>query len=406
VPVVAVVVAALLFALIAADPAVAASRYTVVAHDTLFSIALRFHVPLPLLAQINGIQDPSRLRIGQVLIIPDVARDTADRRPAARATATTPRHDAPRARPRSEKPRAPRDQAQQTAPPASRAAHSASYVVRRGDSLYRLAIMHHTTVHDLEAMNGLVSPMLRVGQVLRVPEPPAPPAAAVAHAVPPAVRAAAVPAVVHPVPAAAAVPVPAPAAPTARPAAPEQIAGRPSSAADNVLSHESPAAAGYADGRGAFEPLPGPDSTPGPAGGRTPDEWSPRAPRAAARTALVSRVRQTALGYIGVPYRWGGRTTAGVDCSGLVYAVYSPYVANLPRTSYEQWKVGVLVDRGDLDVGDLVFFNTDGSGASHVGIYIGEGQFVHPTEKAQRVVVDRLDAPYYLSHYIGARRVL
>jgi cell wall-associated NlpC family hydrolase len=117
-------------------------------------------------------------------------------------------------------------------------------------------------------------------------------------------------------------------------------------------------------------------------------------------------VRDTALGYVGVPYRWGGTTASGVDCSGLVYAVYSAHVANLPRTSYEQWSTGVAVHRADLEVGDLLFFNTDGSGASHVGIYIGNGRFVHSASSAQRVVIDRLDTPYYVTHYIGARRVL
>jgi cell wall-associated NlpC family hydrolase len=112
------------------------------------------------------------------------------------------------------------------------------------------------------------------------------------------------------------------------------------------------------------------------------------------------------LGYLGTPYVWGGTTPSGVDCSGLVYLVYSPFVANLPRTSYEQWTAGAAVDRADLAAGDLVFFNTDGSGASHVGIYIGDGQFVHPAASAQRVVVDRLDAPYYVTRYLGARRIL
>jgi cell wall-associated NlpC family hydrolase len=122
--------------------------------------------------------------------------------------------------------------------------------------------------------------------------------------------------------------------------------------------------------------------------------------------ALLSHIRETTLGYLGVPYRWGGTTTAGLDCSGLVQLVYSRYLANMPRTTYDQWTLGVAVDRADLEAGELVFFNTDGSGASHVGIYIGDGQFVHSASSARRVVIDRLDAPYYLAHYIGARRVL
>jgi cell wall-associated NlpC family hydrolase len=142
-----------------------------------------------------------------------------------------------------------------------------------------------------------------------------------------------------------------------------------------------------------------------PAGPASPIEpaFHPVSP---ARTALLARVRASALRYLGTPYVWGGTTPSGVDCSGLVHLVYAPYVANLPRTSYDQWTAGVAVDRADLAVGDLVFFNTDGTGASHVGIYIGDGQFVHPAASAQRVVVDRLDAPYYLTRYLGARRIL
>ncbi|HLN12409.1 MAG TPA: NlpC/P60 family protein, partial [bacterium] len=78
----------------------------------------------------------------------------------------------------------------------------------------------------------------------------------------------------------------------------------------------------------------------------------------------------------------------------------------LPRMSYDQWGVGIPVEMTALEPGDLVFFNTDGTGASHVGIYIGDGRFVHPSSSVGRVVVDELDESYFLSHYLGARRVL
>lgn len=121
---------------------------------------------------------------------------------------------------------------------------------------------------------------------------------------------------------------------------------------------------------------------------------------------LGHRVSASALHYVGTPYIWGGASQAGVDCSGLVYLVYSPYVPHLPRMSFDQWTIGAAVDETALVPGDLVFFDTAGPGASHVGIYIGDGEFVHSASSAHKVVVDRLDAPYYAVHYLGARRVL
>lgn len=94
-PVVAIVVAGLFLALAAAEPAVAASRYTVLSHDTLYSIARRFHVPLPLLEDVNEIHDPSQLRVGQVLIIPDAGSAMYARRPPAGPAHVPPPYAAP-----------------------------------------------------------------------------------------------------------------------------------------------------------------------------------------------------------------------------------------------------------------------------------------------------------------------
>jgi peptidoglycan endopeptidase LytE len=125
------------------------------------------------------------------------------------------------------------------------------------------------------------------------------------------------------------------------------------------------------------------------------------------RTATLGhRISASALHYLGTPYVWGGASEAGVDCSGLVFLVYSPYVPHLPRMSFDQWTIGAPVEETALVPGDLVFFDTAGPGASHVGIYIGDGQFVHSASRSHKVVVDRLDAPYYAVHYLGARRVL
>jgi cell wall-associated NlpC family hydrolase len=108
----------------------------------------------------------------------------------------------------------------------------------------------------------------------------------------------------------------------------------------------------------------------------------------------------------GTPYAWGGQTVQkGADCSGYVCSVYrTVYRINLPRTTEQQWEQGRQVNRSQLRRGDLVFFNTDGSGVSHVGIYLGGGLFTHASN-SDGVTIDRLDSSYYAKRFIGARRI-
>jgi cell wall-associated NlpC family hydrolase len=124
-------------------------------------------------------------------------------------------------------------------------------------------------------------------------------------------------------------------------------------------------------------------------------------------TAAGRSVAVEALRYVGTPYLWGGDSGRGVDCSGLVYLIFAGYVRGLPRAnSYELFRVGSSVERADLAAGDLVFFTTYAPGPSHVGIYLGDGQFVHASPSAGRVVVAELDQAYFVSRYLGARRLL
>jgi len=115
-----------------------------------------------------------------------------------------------------------------------------------------------------------------------------------------------------------------------------------------------------------------------------------------------------ALSLLGVNYRWGGNTPeTGLDCSGLVRLVFSDAVGlPLPRRSVEISRVGDSVRRTDLQPGDLVFFNTLRRAFSHVGVYIGNNQFVHAPSTGGQVRVDTLDRAYWTQRFNGARRLL
>jgi cell wall-associated NlpC family hydrolase len=110
--------------------------------------------------------------------------------------------------------------------------------------------------------------------------------------------------------------------------------------------------------------------------------------------------------FLGVPYQYGGDTESGMDCSGLVGRVYKRYAGfNLPRSTKKLYQLVKQVDQDDLAYGDLVFFSDGWFSVSHVGIYMGEGQFVH-SAKSSGVIVSSLDENYYRRRYRGARRVI
>jgi len=123
----------------------------------------------------------------------------------------------------------------------------------------------------------------------------------------------------------------------------------------------------------------------------------------AERSALSSAVVSTAMGLLGAPYRLGGADTSGFDCSGFVQYVLRQHGIGMPRTVIEQFGVGAGAP--DVEPGDLVFFQTLGSSASHVGIMIDAESFVHAPNSRGVVRVERLDAPYWSFRYLGARRV-
>jgi peptidoglycan DL-endopeptidase LytE len=113
---------------------------------------------------------------------------------------------------------------------------------------------------------------------------------------------------------------------------------------------------------------------------------------------------KVATGFLGAPYRLGGSTVRGIDCSAFVRKMYQLFDIALPRTAREQSNVGISVDKDELLEGDLVFFRTR-KPVGHVGIYVGNNEFVHASSRDKVVRIDNLDSPYFQKRFIRAVRV-
>ena len=171
-------------------------------------------------------------------------------------------------------------------------------------------------------------------------------------------------------------------------------------------------------GCGAKGPVNTPTPRPFP-GAPTPPVSAPAPPPAPSGPAATGTVQPApaadgaghplitlALTFLGTPYRFGGSDPSGFDCSGFVQWVFSRLGTTMPRDVREQFRTGKQVDDDEIEPGDLVFFETVARGASHVGIALGDGRFVHAPSSKGVVRVERYTAGYWAQRWVGARRVL
>lgn len=152
-------------------------------------------------------------------------------------------------------------------------------------------------------------------------------------------------------------------------------------------------------------PLPAAQAaSPPPAPAKPPAAHAakpPAPPKAVKGEAVVATARK----YLGTPYKYGGTNPKGFDCSGYVWFVFNEHGRKLPRTADKQYEAGTSVPAKNLKPGDLVFFTTAEKGASHCGIFVGDGKFIHASS-SRGVMVSALGDIYWKPRYLGARRVL
>ncbi len=118
------------------------------------------------------------------------------------------------------------------------------------------------------------------------------------------------------------------------------------------------------------------------------------------------KIVDTAMLYLGTPYVWGGTTEKGFDCSGFVQYVYKECGYTINRTAADIYENGTYVDKENLEIGDAICFSSHTESIGHVGIYIGNGQFIHASSGSGCVIISDLSEDYYTNRYIGSRHIV
>ncbi len=121
--------------------------------------------------------------------------------------------------------------------------------------------------------------------------------------------------------------------------------------------------------------------------------------------SLGEQIVEFASQFLGTPYVWGGSSPSGFDCSGFVGYVFKNFGYTVNRTAAAMYSNGTAVDKSELQIGDAVFFASSSESIGHVGIYIGDGEFIHSSSGCGYVTISGLDEDYYSRMYVGARRI-
>lgn len=310
--------------------------------ETLYEIAKDHGVSVKTLKQANHLST-SLIQPGDVLSIPARTSKTKSRKAQAK-TSDTPSPSENRVLPDVKN-------------TANTSQSLVTHVVKGGDNLYRISLRYGTTVKDLKHLNHLKSSRLQTGQALQVP-------------------------------------------------------AREEEMPDEVQEKTEDAMELAALEEGAEEGQQNPNSLD-MENLREEEETTP------SDSELMTYLSETAEGenidensisdfakkYLGVPYRFGGESRRGIDCSAFVQRVYRYFSIDLPRTAREQFKAGVKISKNDLRVGDLLFFQTYAKFPSHVGIYMGGGKMIHASSRFKKVTITNVDLPYYQKRFIGIRRI-
>ncbi|MFA6148755.1 MAG: NlpC/P60 family protein [bacterium] len=256
-----------------------------------------------------------------------------------------------------------------------------THVVRKGDTLGKIARSHHVSTAKILAANGLEDTRLSVGTKLVIP-------GGKAHSKRRKARSGKGKRVIVRESTPAEAPPPGTQLSLADPREPTP----PTDAMKLPTEAELAELAKAVNAADSASPAVAAEGAPAEAG--KPDD------------SIKARLLRVAQRMLAVPYRFGGTTLWGLDCSGFVQKTFAFLKLDLPRSARAQFQEGEKVAKADLSPGDLVFFRTYAKYPSHVGIYLGDNRFVHASSRDRKVKIESLDTPYYVKRYIGAKRLL